>query len=210
MPPGQAIVTIRYRLGYEKALERMCERLGFRREFLIGILNTLEDIADGLDTLKDFAERLKYLETIMKTSKRNKNSNAITFSTLHSAKGLEFERVFIVDLIDGIVPSSDDMKKVEGDDSPEMEEAVRLFYVGMTRAKLHLELISYAKRDGEEVKESQFVTTVRNLQSPRRRRRLRRSQIRLPTARRLHLFPLVSLVMQSFRLTLMRSEPLLA
>ena len=66
----------------------MCERLGFRREYLIGILNTLEDIADGLDTLKDFAERLKYLETIMKTSKRNKNSNAITFSTLHSAKGL--------------------------------------------------------------------------------------------------------------------------
>ena len=210
MPPRQAIVTIRYRLGYEKALERMCERLGFRREFLIGILNTLEDIAVGLDTLKDFAERLKYLETIMKSSKRNKNSNAITFSTLHSAKGLEFERVFMVDLIDGIVPSSDDMKKVEGDDSPEMEEAVRLFYVGMTRAKLHLELISYAKRDGEEVKESQFVTTVRNLQSPPKAGASEAKPNATPTARRLRLFPLVNLVMQLFRLTLMRSEPLLA
>ncbi|SDW46317.1 ATP-dependent helicase [Paenibacillus sp. CF384] len=164
--PQSAIRTIRYKLGYEKALEKMCERLGFRKENLIGILNTLEDIAVGLETLEDFANRLKYLEAVMKASKRNKNANAVTFSTLHSAKGLEFERVYIIDLIDGILPSNDDMKKVEGEVSPEMEEAVRLFYVGMTRAKQQLVLLSYGQRDGEEVKESQFVTAVRHLQTP--------------------------------------------
>ncbi|MBP3965802.1 ATP-dependent helicase [Paenibacillus lignilyticus] len=164
--PQSAIRTIRYKLGYEKALEKMCERLGFRKENLIGILNTLEDIAIGLETLEDFANRLKYLEAVMKASKRNKSANAVTFSTLHSAKGLEFERVYIIDLIDGILPSNDDMKKVEGEVSPEMEEAVRLFYVGMTRAKQQLVLLTYGQRDGEEVRESQFLTAVRYLQTP--------------------------------------------
>ncbi|QHW33199.1 ATP-dependent helicase [Paenibacillus rhizovicinus] len=166
MEPRAAIRLIRFKLGYERAIDRMCERLGFRKENLIGILNTLEDIADGLDTLEDFANRLKYLEAVMKASKKNKHADAVTFSTLHSAKGLEFERVFMVDLIDGIIPSNEDMKKVEGEVSPLMEEAVRLFYVGMTRAKRELTLLSYGKRDGEEAKESQFMAAVRQLQSP--------------------------------------------
>lgn len=37
MPPLHAIHVIRGRLGYEKALEKMCERLGFRKEYLLGI-----------------------------------------------------------------------------------------------------------------------------------------------------------------------------
>ncbi|NBD27680.1 ATP-dependent helicase [Paenibacillus glycinis] len=166
MEPRAAIRLIRFRLGYERAIDRMCERLGFRRENLIGMLNTLEDIADGLATLEDFANRLKYLEAAMKASKKNKHADAVTFSTLHSAKGLEFERVFMIDLIDGIIPSNDDMKKEDGEASDAMEEAVRLFYVGMTRAKRELTLLSYARRDGEDAKESQFVTAVRELQSP--------------------------------------------
>ncbi|REE67288.1 DNA helicase-2/ATP-dependent DNA helicase PcrA [Paenibacillus taihuensis] len=166
MPPRKAIRTIRNKLGYERALDRMCERLGFRKESLIGILNTLEDIADGLESLEDFAKRLKYLEAVMKASKKNKNANAVTFSTLHSAKGLEFERVYMIDLIDGIIPSSEDTKKVDGEVSEQMEEAVRLFYVGMTRAKQQLELIAYGKRDGEDVRESEFVSAVRYIQDP--------------------------------------------
>lgn len=47
-----------------------------------------------------------------------------------------------------------------------MEEATRLFYVGMTRAKKHLELIVYRERDGEKVEESQLVANVRTIMSP--------------------------------------------
>ncbi|MFC4811077.1 ATP-dependent helicase [Paenibacillus sp. GCM10023250] len=166
MEPRAAIRLIRFKLGYERALDRMCERLGFRKEGLTGILNTLEDIADGLPALEDFAARLKHLETAMKASKKNRQADAVTFSTLHSAKGLEFERVFIVDLIDGILPSKEDAKKVNGETSDLMEEAVRLFYVGMTRAKRELTLLSYARRDGEDVKESPFMAAVRELQAP--------------------------------------------
>ncbi|MGV3464162.1 MAG: ATP-dependent helicase [Heyndrickxia sp.] len=161
MSPLHAIRVIRDRLGYEKAIEKMCERLGFRKEYLFGILNTLEEIALGLETMEEFASRLKYLESVLKHARFNKGKNVVTFSTFHSAKGLEFERVYMIDLIDGIIPSSDDYKS--GAEDSAMEEAVRLFYVGMTRAKKHLELISYKERDGELVQESPFVLKVKKI-----------------------------------------------
>lgn len=161
MPPLHAIRVIRERLGYEKALEKMCERLGFRKEYLFGILNTLEEIAQTLETMEEFASRLKHLESVLKRAKSRRGQNAVTFSTFHSSKGLEFERVYMIDLVEGIIPSAD-----EKDDVESMEEATRLFYVGMTRAKKHLELISYRERDGEKAGESSFVRVVRFIMNP--------------------------------------------
>ncbi|MCC3374393.1 ATP-dependent helicase [Cohnella sp. REN36] len=162
LPPRQAIRTIRWQLGYERALERLCERFGFRLETLVGVLNTLEDIADTLETMTDFAGRLKYLEEIMKASRyRSKREGAVTFSTFHSAKGLEFDEVYMIDLIEGIIPSQEDIKKDERDEPADMEEAVRLFYVGMTRARSRLTLLSYKRKDGALVRESRFMTAVR-------------------------------------------------
>ncbi|EKN64656.1 ATP-dependent helicase [Schinkia azotoformans] len=165
MPPLHAIQVIRDRLGYEKTLEKMCERLGFRKDNLLGILNTLEEIADGLESMEEFASRLKSLEAELKKAKSRKGQNAVTFSTFHSAKGLEFEWVYMIDLVDGIIPSSDDYTggTVEGD---AIEEATRLFYVGMTRAKKHLELIGYKERDGEKTQDSLFVSYVKNIIDP--------------------------------------------
>ncbi|MCR2806532.1 ATP-dependent helicase [Paenibacillus soyae] len=166
MPPRQAIRVIRTRLGYEKALEKMCERLGFRKDYLIGILNTLEDIAEGLETMADFAARLKYLETVLKGAKSRKGQNAVTFSTFHSSKGLEFDDVFMVDLIEGVIPAKEEDKRGADGSMPLMEEAVRLFYVGMTRARKKLTLITYGQRDGEETAESSFMTAVRDIAEP--------------------------------------------
>ena len=164
MPPLQAIEVIREKLGYEKALEKMCERLGFRKDYLIGILNTLEEIADTLETMEEFASRLKHLEHVLKTSKSKKGQNAVTFSTFHSVKGLEFDHVYMIDLVEGVIPSSDDAGSLgEGN---ALEEATRLFYVGMTRAKNHLELLSYGERDGKKARKSRFVTAVENMMQP--------------------------------------------
>lgn len=161
MPPFHAIRVIRERLGYEKSIEKICERLRFRKEYLVGILNTLEEIARPLETMEEFAARLKYLDSVLKNSRFKKGENVVTFSTFHSAKGLEFEKVYMIDLIDGVIPSAEDKK---GD--LEREEAVRLFYVGLTRAKSHLELISYERRDGTDVAESPFLIDVRNIIHP--------------------------------------------
>ncbi len=165
-PPLDAIKTIRGKLGYEKAIERMCERLGFRKEYLLGILNTLEGIAEGLETMVQFHERLKHLEAELKKSKRRKGQNAVTFSTFHSAKGLEFEHVYMIDLVEGVIPSKDDDRGTPEVKQALMEEAARLFYVGMTRAKVNLQMISYKERDGEKTSESRFISDVRNILNP--------------------------------------------
>ncbi|MFC5471747.1 ATP-dependent helicase [Cohnella suwonensis] len=164
--PLTAIRTIRDKLGYDKSLDKMRERMGFRREHLAGILSTLEEISEPLLTMEAFAARLKELERGMKQSKFNRTGNAVALSTFHSSKGLEFQHVYMIDLIDGIIPSADDRKKEEQGRPEEMEEAARLFYVGMTRAKRRLELLYYKRKDGDYVQPSPFVTDVRRIQDP--------------------------------------------
>jgi DNA helicase-2/ATP-dependent DNA helicase PcrA len=59
----------------------------------------------------------------------------LTLSTIHSAKGLEWDCVFLIGLMDGVLPVAFSL-----DNEDEIEEEQRLFYVGITRAKNHLYL----------------------------------------------------------------------
>ncbi|MCC3357319.1 ATP-dependent helicase [Bacillus sp. REN16] len=164
--PLKAIKFIRNDLGYDKTIKEMSKKLGFKTDYLFSVLQTLEEIADTLDTMEQFAERLKHLENLMKVSKFNKNKDAITLSTFHSSKGLEFKKVYMIDLIEGVIPSHDEINKYKDGERALMEEAVRLFYVGMTRAEQELELLSYKKQNGKEVAQSRFVANVKNIISP--------------------------------------------
>ncbi|ELK48106.1 UNVERIFIED_CONTAM: ATP-dependent helicase [Halobacillus marinus] len=166
MEPDKAIRTIREKLGYDHALQKMVEKFGFQAEQLFGILDTLEEIAQGLGSLKGFADRLKELEHLIQTSKFNKETSPLTLTTFHSAKGLEFDKVFMIDLINGVVPSKDDMERYRSQDQGPMEEAVRLFYVGMTRARKDLQLLTYSYKGNERVTESLFVMNVRRIIQP--------------------------------------------
>jgi DNA helicase II / ATP-dependent DNA helicase PcrA len=160
--PLKAIKIIRVLLGYEKTLETIAKKLKFNKEYLMSILYTLEEIAAPLKTMEEFAHRLKHLETVIHESKFKKNRSVVTLSTFHSSKGLEFKHVYMVDLIQGVIPSADDL---EGDETV-LEEAVRLFYVGMTRAELNLELLTYRKQFGKSVSPSQFVLDVKKIIAP--------------------------------------------
>jgi DNA helicase II / ATP-dependent DNA helicase PcrA len=168
MKPKRVIQTIRKELGYEKVLEKISESLGFSLDNLMETLNTLENIADKLQTADEFAERIVYLEDLLKKSKFNKRKNALTLSTFHSSKGLEFDNVYMIDLINGVIPSAENIKDFKDGKKEDMEEAVRLFYVGMTRARTHLELLSYKRKGKERVGESIFVTNVKKILHPER------------------------------------------
>ncbi|RFB18877.1 ATP-dependent helicase [Bacillus sp. HNG] len=163
--PLKAIKLIRNQLSYDKTLKDMSKKLGFNTEYIFSVLQTLEEIADSLDTMEQFAERLNHLEELMKVSKFNKNKDAITLSTFHSSKGLEFKKVYMIDLIEGVFPSHDEINKYKDGERDLMEEAVRLFYVGMTRAEQELELLTYKKQNGKEVSQSRFVANVKNIVS---------------------------------------------
>lgn len=74
----------------------------------------------------------------------NKSKDGITLSTMHRAKGLEWDYVFIINCVDGTIPHSNAMTPEE------IEEERRLFYVAMTRAKDFLYLSAY-KEDGKDI-----------------------------------------------------------
>ena len=67
---------------------------------------------------------------------QNQNPNSVALATLHSAKGLEYENVYIIDVNEGVMP----YKKAVLE--PEVEEERRMFYVGMTRAKKYASFFS--------------------------------------------------------------------
>src|SRR5690606_37281234 len=164
--PHKVIKRIRNQLGYDQTLKEMSKKLGFKTDYLFSVLQTLEEIADSLETMEQFAQRLKHLENLLKVSKFNKNKDAVTLTTFHSSKGLEFKKVYMIDLIEGVIPSHDEITKYKNGDRNLMEEAVRLFYVGMTRAEKELELLSFNKQNGKDVVGSRFVTNVKNIISP--------------------------------------------
>lgn len=78
--------------------------------------------------------------------------NGVTLASLHAAKGLEWDAVFLVGLVDGSLPIQHALNKAEADaheGSEAIEEERRLFYVGITRARQHLELSwSLARSEG--------------------------------------------------------------
>ena len=155
--PTDMLEYIRYDIGYERTLKNMSEHLGFNYENLLDIIDVLGLIARHTTTMTEFATRLKQLETLARSSHMKNDVHAITLTTLHSSKGLEFDRVYLIDLIDGILPS----EKEE-----EIEEETRLFYVGITRAIRHLKLVSYKKRFNKSVVPSTFMKALKQIVSP--------------------------------------------
>ena len=155
--PTAMLEHIRYDFGYERTLKKMSEKLGFNYENLLDIVNVLGLIARHTPTMTEFAGRLKQLENLARSSHIKNELNTITLTTLHSSKGLEFDRVYLIDLIEGIFPSEAE---------EEIEEETRLFYVGITRAIRHLELISYSKRFKTSVVPSTFMKALKQIVSP--------------------------------------------
>ena len=158
--PTVMLEHIRTDFGYERELKNMSEYLGSNADNLLDVFNILGLIARHTLTMTEFANRLQQLEKLARTSHLQNEASAITLTTLHSAKGLEFERVYMIDLIDGVLPSERE---------EEVEEDTRLFYVGITRAIRHLELISYSNRFKIPVKTSIFGRELNQIVSPRKK-----------------------------------------
>lgn len=159
LAPLKAIQYIRDTMNYNLAVKRICDNLGFAKEYMDHLLGILEFIAARESTLPDFANRLSYLEDLIRSSHHNKGTEAVTLSTIHSAKGLEWEKVYMVDLVEGIIP---DRQAVDSQENAGegLEEERRLFYVGMTRAKRQLTLCSANLYFQKPVSVSSFVRAV--------------------------------------------------
>ncbi len=97
-----------------------------------------EEAPAGITALKGFLDQIALVSN---TDAQEGSEGGVTLMTLHSAKGLEFPVVFLVGMEEGLFPHSRSLT-----DMREMEEERRLCYVGMTRAKERLYLISATQR----------------------------------------------------------------
>lgn len=104
-------------------------------------IKELKSVAMRFTNIIQFLEQVALVESeYSEGEKRGKSKDGVRLMTLHQAKGLEFDHVFITGLEEGILPHVRAL-----DDQLQMEEERRLFYVGITRAKQKL-YITYARR----------------------------------------------------------------
>ncbi len=94
-------------------------------------------------SLDDFLTQLALLTNVEAEDDPHDDAEKIRLSTIHQAKGLEFDVVFLIMLCDGLFPSARSMESIEGE-----EEERRLFYVAITRARNELYLCHPLIRTG--------------------------------------------------------------
>ncbi len=103
---------------------------------------------------RELLNRLVELQEITKNHNRNSAAPFI-LSTIHSSKGLEYDEVYLLDILDGILPPKTISGKSAEEEIKEYEEARRLFYVAMTRAKKQLHMFK------DQQNESAFIREVK-------------------------------------------------
>lgn len=111
---------------------------------LKSVARKFDDFASIKEALCEFLEEVSLISSIDELDERYRDgqeNDAVTLMTVHSAKGLEYDTVFICGLEENIFPHSKSMLEPQ-----ELEEERRLCYVGMTRAKRKLYLIYARKR----------------------------------------------------------------
>ncbi|MDD2446514.1 MAG: ATP-dependent helicase [Tissierellia bacterium] len=155
LKPYNQILYIEKDLEYGNYLKENSMKFGYTYDTLLNILFYLKSIAKYTNDLSEFIGRLKQLQYLSVNSRNNKDT--ITFSTIHSAKGLEFDNVYMIDLVEGDFPSISSLEALDKNDFEPLEEERRLFYVGMTRAKKHLTLITTKQIGDQTFEPSRFL-----------------------------------------------------
>lgn len=155
MPPYAAISYVRKAVGYEDYLKEYADSRHISLEELCMVLDELQESAEGFSTAEEwFAHIEEYKEQLKQQGKEEveEEQEAVVLSTLHGAKGLEYEVVFLPDVNETVLP----YKKAVLDE--DIEEERRMFYVGMTRAKKRLHIFYVRERYHKQLEPSRFLT----------------------------------------------------
>ena len=159
--PSKALFRIETPMGYREYMDRN----GLDR----GKLFLLRVIAEREQTIAGFLGRLEALQELL-CEKEYDPKCMFILSTIHSSKGLEYDRVILMDVMDGVFPAAQVASASAR--TPEvklLEEERRLFYVGMTRTVNELTIIKCEREKSRFLTELKSATPVsRNKNSVRR------------------------------------------
>ncbi len=156
MTPFAITQYLRKRVGYEDFLK---EYAVFRKMNFQELLEILDELQEQMKPYKSVEEWFSYIEEYENNLRNQKNTNislenAIDLHTIHGAKGLEYDYVFMLACNEGVIPS----KKAKL--PSEIEEERRMFYVAMTRARKRLIIVYPKQKHGKDIHPSRFVNEL--------------------------------------------------
>lgn len=158
IPVFAAVNYIRKGIGYDRYICQMAREQNIEKDVLTDILDRLQEVAVSCDTVKQWEDRLREQPqsgegTIRRHDRRTKmiSGPKVFIHTMHSAKGLEYDTVYLPDSNEGIAPYA---KAVL---DSEIEEERRLYYVAMTRARRRLVICYVRQHYNKTLLPSRFV-----------------------------------------------------
>lgn len=152
--PYDGLKYVRRVIGYDEYLEEFAAYRRTSAQVLWEIADEVMETAKDCTDAKMFRDRLEEMSRQMKEQTRNKGQQrtGVALMTMHGAKGLEFQAVFLPTLVEGVVPHEKGLEQIE--------EERRLFYVAMTRAGEKLCLSAVRKRYEKEKDPSRFLVEM--------------------------------------------------
>lgn len=154
---NNAVKYIRNVIGYDEYIKDYAASKGISAKGLMETVEEIESSAGGFESIVLYMQHVEQVsEKLAEKDYSSFGGNNVKLLTMHKAKGLEFDTVFICGAVEGLSPY------IKGDSEGEdIEEERRLFYVAMTRAKRELCITIPKHRYGKAVKPSRFVEEFR-------------------------------------------------
>lgn len=147
----EAIHYIRKIIGYDKYVLEYANYRKIPSEGLLDTLDEIEESSQNYSSVEEWQNALYNIAMSIKQTAKSGLKEAVTLTTMHSAKGLEYKIICLIDVVDGVTPHS--KSTVES----QLEEERRLFYVGLTRAKERVYLYVPSTRYDKPTTISQFI-----------------------------------------------------
>ena len=124
------------------------------------LYDVAEEIRESAKGYEDFTSWMRYIDGFSKELEERRHTrgkeekSGIMLSTMHAAKGLEYDTVFILDVVEDMIPYKKAVK------SADIAEECRMLYVAMTRAKKHLYMMLPKEHNNKKCQISRFLNEV--------------------------------------------------
>ena len=147
-----AVRYLREGIGYNEYLAAHAKIRGLDLHTLLDMADALQESARGFADISEWLAHTKAAAHMQKPKQTDSPApHGVLLSTMHGAKGLEFDVVFVAGAVDGIVPHKDCLT------AQALEEERRLLYVALTRARRLLYISAYRESRGSRVSPSRFL-----------------------------------------------------